>query len=76
MRFIAIGPRRDDGQRAGMEDGVVEVLGIIGPVGCNGGTGDTLDQHCAEWHLAAIAGTSVDTDRVSEAVCRRMKLGA
>lgn len=76
MRSAAITSRRNDRHGAGIEDGVVEVLGIVGPVGDDGATGGALDQCRAEQYLATMAGTCDDTDRIAEAIGRRMQLGA
>ena len=54
----------------------MEVLGVVGPVGDHGTAGMSLDQRRAEQHLTAMARAGDQTDRVAEAVGRRMQLGS
>lgn len=75
MRSAAVGPGWDDGLGASFEDGVVKMLGIVGPVGNNSTTGVPFNERRAVEHLAAVARACDEADRVAEAVRRRMQLG-
>lgn len=76
MRPAAIMSRRNDRHGTGSEDDVVEMFGIVGPIGDDGTAGQPLDQCRAEQHLAAMARAGNEADRIAEAVGGGVELGA
>ena len=47
---------RDDGDSAGIEDGVVEVLGVIGPVRDDMAWAQPAQKIASEDHVATLSG--------------------
>ena len=76
MRSAAIVSWRDNGRRTSLQDRVVEVLSVIGPVCDDGLAGDVPDEVSSVEHLTAMPGTGDQADGIAEAVGGGVELGA
>ena len=56
MRAAASGARRNDGNGSGIENGVVEVLGVVDPVGEDVARPEAIQQILAVDYIAKVAG--------------------
>ena len=75
MRPSPLRPWRNDWLCTLIEDGVVEMLGIISTVGNNKAAGDAIDERGAVDHLTAMTGTCDQPGRVAECIGGHMQLG-
>ena len=66
---------RNDRRCTGVQDCIMEVLGVIGPVSDDGLTGDVLDQGRSVEHITAMARASDQADGIAEAVGCGVELG-
>ncbi len=66
----------NDGNGSGIENGVVEVLGIVGPVGDDVAGFEAVQQVLAENHVAPMAGREHEAQRQTERIDDGMDLGA
>ena len=71
----ALRPGRNDRLCTLIEDGVVEMLGIIGTVSDDKATGDAIDERGAVDHLAAMTGTCDQPGGVAECIDGHMQFG-
>lgn len=76
VRSAPVGSWRDDGDGTGIEDGVVEMLGVVGAVGNDGVAGKPLDQVGRVQDFAAMARACLQADRIAESIGGGMDLGA
>jgi hypothetical protein len=76
VRSAPVGAWRNYGHGTRIENGVVEMLGVIGSVGDDGATGNPLDQGCGEQDFAAMARACDQADRIAETIGGGMDLGA
>lgn len=60
----------------GIQDGVVEVVGIISAVSDEEAAWNALDQASGKKHLAAMTGAGDEASGVAETVGRDVELGA
>lgn len=72
----AVGPRWDHRLGAGIQNGVMKVFSIVGPIGDYETTCDPLDQRGCEKNLAPMAWTGKQAGRVAEAIGGDVQLGA
>ena len=68
--------RRDNWGRTSLQDCVMEVLCVIGPVSDHGLAGDVLDQVRSVEHITAMAGACDQADGIAKAVGGGVELGA
>lgn len=76
VRPTAVGSGRDDRFCAGLQDGVVKVFSIVGPVGDDEAARDPFDQGSAKKNFAALARTGKQAGGIAEAVGGDVQLGA
>jgi hypothetical protein len=75
MGLSAFGPGRDHGLDAELAQGVVEVVGVVGLVGEDGGRLEAVDEGGGLDHVAAVARREDQADRQSERVDAGVDLG-
>src|SRR5690606_21458947 len=76
MRTPSFGPRRNDGNSSGIENGVVEVLGVIGAIGDDVAGFEAVQQVLAIDHVAPMARREHEAHRQAERIDKGMDLGA
>lgn len=75
MRPAPVRSRRNDRCCTSVQDRIVEVFGIVGPIGDDGLAGDVLDQGRGVQHITTMTGAGDQADGVAEAVGGRVELG-
>ena len=70
------GSWRNDGNGPGVENGIVEVLGVVGAVGEDVARFDTIQQILAVDHVAAMAGREHEAHRQAQRIDGGMDFGA
>ncbi len=68
MRAAPSGSWRNDGNSSGVENGVVEVLGVVGPVGKDVARLEAIQQNLAVDHIAAVAGREHKAHRQAQRI--------
>lgn len=76
VRAASSGSRRNDGNSSGVENGVVEVLGVVGPVGEDVAGFEAVQQVLAVDHIATMAGREYKAHRQAQRIDGSMDLGA
>lgn len=76
MRPAAVWPWRDDRLGTSVENGVVKVFGIVGPIGDDEAARDPLDQGRTKKNLASMARAGKEAGRIAEAIGGDVQLGA
>lgn len=76
MRSAPVVSRRDDRDRASIQDRIVEMFSVIGSVGDDGLAGDVLDQGRGIQNITAMTRAGDQADGITEAVGCRVEFGA
>ena len=72
----AISPGRDDRLGAGLQDDIVEAVGIIGAVGEDGTRAVTLDEILGAADVVFLAWPGDQAQRIAQSVAGGVQLGA
>ena len=75
VRSAALRPWRNDGLSALIEDGVVEVLSIIGAIGDDKAADKAIDQRGTVDHLATVARTCDQPGGIAKRIGGHMQFG-
>lgn len=75
MRLAPVPPRWDDEFSPGIEDGIVQVVGVVAPVGDDRAGCEALDQGVGLDHVALLAGAEQQADGVAQGIGGGVDLG-